>query len=172
LNVSDKTLRNYVDYLRQAFLVQLLPKFSFKSKERIIGEKAYLVDTGLENNRDYSMAAENLGWRLENVVYIELLRRCSNRYLDVYYYKPTSHSKEIDFVVCNQNTPQELIQVAYDISSPKTFNRETSALVDGAEKLNCDNLTLIAITPSRTEEVKGKTIKIHSAIDWLLNTND
>ena len=93
LNVSDKTLRNYVDYLRQAFLVQLLPKFSFKSKERIVGEKAYLVDTGLENNRDYSMAADNLGWRLENVVYIELLRRCSNKYLDVYYYKPTSNSK-------------------------------------------------------------------------------
>lgn len=172
LNVSDKTLRNYVDYLRQAFLVQLLPKFSFKSKERIVGEKAYLVDTGLENNREYSMAAENLGWRLENVVYIELLRRCSNKYLDVYYYKPTNSSKEIDFVVCNQNTPQELIQVAYDISAPKTFNRETSALVSGAEKLSCDNLTLIAIAPSRTVDVKGKTIKIRSAIDWLLNTKD
>ncbi|MBQ3944847.1 MAG: ATP-binding protein [Alphaproteobacteria bacterium] len=170
LQVSDKTLRNYVDYLRQAFLVQLLPKFSFKSKERIVGEKSYLVDTGLENNRDYSMAAENLGWRLENVVYIELLRRCSNKYLDVYYYKPTTNSKEIDFVVCNQNNPQELIQVAYDISAPKTFNKETSALVDGAEKLNCNNLTLITIAPSRTVEVKGKIIKIQSAIDWLLNT--
>jgi len=106
------------------------------------------------------------------VVYIELLRRCSNKYLDVYYYKPTSNSKEIDFVVCNQNTPQELIQVAYDISSPKTFNRETSALVDGAEKLNCNNLTLIAIAPSRTAVVKNKTIKIYSAIDWLLNINN
>ncbi len=121
--VSDKTLRNYVDYLRQAFLVQLLPKFSFKSKERIVGEKTYLVDTGLENNRDYSMAAENSGWRLENVIYIELLRRCSNKYLDVYYYKPTTNSKEIDFVVCNQNKPQELIQVAYDISQKHSTGR-------------------------------------------------
>ena len=170
--VSDKTLRNYVDYLRQAFLVQLLPKFSFKSKERIVGEKTYLVDTGLENNRDYSMAAENSGWRLENVIYIELLRRCSNKYLDVYYYKPTTNSKEIDFVVCNQNKPQELIQVAYDISAPKTFNREVSALVVGSEKLNCNNLTLITLAASRTVEVKGKTIQIHSAIDWLLNTNN
>ena len=170
--VSDKTLRNYVDYLRQAFLVQLLPKFSFKSKERIVGEKTYLVDTGLENNRDYSMAAENSGWRLENVIYIELLRRCSNKYLDVYYYKPTTNSKEIDFVVCNQNKPQELIQVAYDISAPKTFNREVSALVAGAEKLNCNNLTLITLAASRTVEVKGKTIQIYSAIDWLLNANN
>lgn len=170
--VSDKTLRNYVDYLRQAFLVQLLPKFSFKSKERIVGEKTYLVDTGLENNRDYSMAAENSGWRLENVIYIELLRRCSNKYLDVYYYKPTTNSKEIDFVVCNQNKPQELIQVAYDISAPKTFNREVSALVAGAEKLNCNNLTLITLSASRTVDVKGKTIQIHSAIDWLLNANN
>ncbi|MBQ6963749.1 MAG: ATP-binding protein [Paludibacteraceae bacterium] len=168
LQISDKTLRKYVDYLRQAFLVQLLPKFSFKSRERIVGEKAYLVDTGLENNRDYSMASKSLGWRLENVVYIELLRRCSNKCLDVYYYKPATNSKEIDFVVCNQNRPQELIQVAYDISSPKTFNRETSALAECAEKLNCDNLTLIAIAPSRTMDVKGKQIKIHNAIDWLL----
>lgn len=37
--------------------------------------KAYIIDPGLQNNRDNSFAGENIGWRLENVVYIELLRR-------------------------------------------------------------------------------------------------
>lgn len=169
LGVSDKTVRKYVDYLQQAFLIQLLPKFSYKSRERIKGEKAYVVDTGLENNRNYSMVGDNVGWRLENVVYIELLRRCSKDFLDVYYYKPSSRSKEVDFVVCNQNRPEALIQVAYDIEKEKAFNRETSALLKASEDLHCDNLTLISFSSSRPVEINGTKIQIVSAIDWLLH---
>lgn len=80
LSMSDVTVKKYVDYLRQAFLIQLLTKHSFKSKERIRNAKAYIVDSGLQNNRDNAFAAENIGWRLENVVYIELLRRCTNSF--------------------------------------------------------------------------------------------
>ena len=72
--------------------------------------KAYIIAPGLQNNRDNSFAGENIGWRLENVVYIELLRRCANEYLDIYYYKDTPRSKEVDFVICNQNKAVELIQ--------------------------------------------------------------
>lgn len=169
LNISDKTVKKYVDYLQQAFLIQLLPKHSYKSKERLLGEKAYMVDTGLENNRNYSMAGENVGWRLENVVYLELLRRCSKNFLDVYYYRPDSRQKEVDFVVCNQNKTEELIQVAYDIENPKVYVRETSALVKAANALHCDKLTLIAFTTTRNVDADGKKIQIFSAIDWLLN---
>lgn len=119
LSMSDVTVKKYVDYLRQAFLIQLLTKHSFKSKERIRNAKAYIVDSGLQNNRDNAFAAENIGWRLENVVYIELLRRCTNFFLDIYYYKESPRSKEIDFVVCNQDKAVELIQVAYDIEGEK-----------------------------------------------------
>ena len=169
LNLSDKTVKKYVDYLRQAFLILLLPKHSFKSKERISGEKAYMVDTGLENNRDYSMAGENVGWRLENVVYVELLRRCSKQFYDVYYYRPTARQKEVDFVVCNQNKAIGLIQVAYDIENQKTLERETSALVKAADALHCDNLKLIAFADRRAIVTEGKTIQIISAIEWLVN---
>ena len=110
--ITDQTAKKYVDYLRQAFLVQLLMKHSFKSKERIRNVKAYIVDPGLQNNRENAFAAENIGWRLENVVYIELLRRCCSDFLDVFYYKSTPRSKEVDFVVCNQNKAVERIQVA------------------------------------------------------------
>ena len=168
LGVSDKTIRKYVDYLQQAFLIQLLPKFSYKSRERIQGEKSYVVDTGLENNQNYSMAGENIGWRLENVVYIELLRRCTKDFLDVYYYKPTSRSKEVDFVVCNRNRPVELIQVAYVIEKEKAFNREISAMLKASQDLNCHKLTLIAFSPSREVEVNGAKIQVVSAVDWLL----
>ena len=169
LKTTDQTTKKYVDYLRQAFLIQLLTKHSFKSKERIRSSKAYIVDPGLQNNRENSFAPENIGWRLENVVYIELLRRCSNDFLDIYYYKESSRSKEVDFVVCNQDRTIELIQVAYDIDNKKTFNRETSSLVKASAALHCDRLTLIAMTSTRNVMIEDKNIQIYSAIEWLLN---
>ncbi len=168
LGLSDTTTKKYVDYLRQAFLIQLLIKHSFKSKERIRNAKAYIVDSGLQNNRENSFAPENIGWRLENVVYIELLRRCSNDFLDVYYFKASPRSKEVDFVVCNQDKAVELIQVAYDIDNDKTFKRETSALVNASAALHCDKLTLIAMTSTRDVVVENKSIRIYSVLEWLL----
>ena len=168
LNITDNTVRKYVDYLRQAFLIQLLTKYSYKSKERIRNAKSYIIDPGLQNNRDNAFALENIGWRLENIVYIELLRRCSNNFLDIYYYKANSRSKEVDFVVCNQNKTVELIQVAYDIDNVKTYNREVSSLINASTQLHCDNLSLIAFTNTRDIELQGKTIHIISAIEWLL----
>ena len=168
LGASDQTVRKYIDYLRQAFLIQLLNKPSYKSKERIRNSKTYIIDLGLQNNRDNAFVGANIGWRLENVIYIELLRKCANDFLDIYYYKPTPRSKEVDFVICNQNKTEELIQVAYDIDSDKTFRRETNSLIKASTALNCDNLTLIAFSETRDVEIDGKCIHIFSAIDWLL----
>ena len=169
LGIADKTVKKYVDYLSQAFLIQLLTRHSFKSQVRIRNQKAYIVDTGLQGNRDNALSPENLGWRLENVVYIELLRRCAHEVMDVYYYKPTSRAKEIDFVVCDQNKAVELIQVAYEIDSQRAYDRETSSLVKASEALSCDHLTLIAFSQTRDVACEGKTIHIVSALEWLLN---
>ena len=168
LGIGDKTVKKYVDYLSQAFLIQLLTRHSFKSTVRIRNQKAYIVDSGLQGNRDNALAPENMGWRLENVVYIELLRRCAHDVLDVYYYKPGSRAKEIDFVVCDQDKAVELIQVAYEIDSQRAYDREISSLVKASEALSCDNLTLIAFSETRDVNVDGKTIHVISALDWLL----
>ena len=172
LNLTDMTTKKYVDYLRQAFLIQLLGKHSFKSKERIRNSKAYIVDPGLQNNRDNAFAAENIGWRLENVIYIELLRRCTNNFLDIFYYKESPRSKEVDFVVCNQDKAVELIQVAYDIDNAKTFKRETDSLIKASSSLHCDQLTLIAFTTTRNIEMAGKCIHFVSVIEWLLTRRE
>ena len=167
LGIADKTVKKYVDYLSQAFLVQLLTRHSFKSKERIRNQKAYIVDTGLQGNRENALMPENIGWRLENIVFIELLRRCAYNFMDVYYHKPAPRAKEIDFVVCDQNKAVELIQVAYEIDSPKAYERETSSLVKASEALSCSHLTLIAFSQTRDVEIDGKTIHIISALEWL-----
>lgn len=171
LGIADKTAKKYVDYLGQAFLIQLLTRHSFKSQVRMRNQKAYIVDTGLQGNRDNALAPENMGWRLENVVYIELLRRCAHDVLDVYYYKPSPRAKEIDFVVCDQNKAVELIQAAYEIDSERTYDRETSSLVKASKALSCNNLTLVAFSPTRDVEIEGKTIHIVSALEWLLRND-
>ncbi len=168
LGITDKTAKKYVDYLCQAFLFQLLTRHSFKSKERIRNQKAYVIDTGLLGNRDDAPTPENLGWRLENVVYIELLRRCAYDFLDIYYHKSAPRAKEIDFVVCDKSKVVELIQVAYEIDSPRAYDRETSSLVKASDALSCKRLTLIAFTQTRDVTVDGRTIHIVSALEWLL----
>ena len=171
LGIADKTAKKYIDYLGQAFLIQLLTRHSFKSKERVRNQKVYIVDAGLQGNRDNVLAQENLGWRLENVVYIELLRRSAQHFLDIYYHKPTPRAKEIDFVVCDQSKAVELIQAAYEIDSVKAYDRETSSLIKASAALSCNRLTLIAFTQTRDVEIEGKTIHIISVLEWLLNSN-
>lgn len=166
---SAATVKKYVGYLTQAFLVTQLQKFSFKSHIRLRDSKAYAVDTGMIANRKDALLPENYGWRLENTVYVELLRRSAPLFHDIYYYKASSRSKEVDFVVCEQGHVIALIQVAYDLESTKTFKRETEALIQASDSLNCDSLTIVAVTESRDEKVNGHTIHIKNVVDWLLN---
>ena len=97
------------------------------------------------------------------------LRRCAYDFRDVYYYKAYPRAKEVDFIVCDKDKALELIQVAYEIDTQKSFNRETSALVQAAGPLHCDNLTLIAFSPTRDVVLDGKTIHVVSAVEWLLS---
>ncbi len=165
---TPKTVRKYIDYLAQAFLILPVSKFSFKSRERLRSQKAYIIDTGIMTYRHNALASENLGWRLENVVMLELLRRTDPAYQDIYYYRPTSASREVDFVVAEHSKVAELIQVSLDISNPKTLARELTALAEASHALRCDKLTLIAMSETRTETLHDKSINVISATDWLL----
>lgn len=165
---TDKTVRNYLDYLTQAFLIVPVTKYSFKSSERLRNGKAYVVDTGMLTYRKDNLSPENLGWRLENVVLLELLRRNSPAKRDVFYYRPTSRSREVDFVVSERGQVKELIQVAYDISREKTLTRELISLVEASNKTGCKNMTLIACSDSRKETIDNVAVNIVSAYEWLL----
>jgi predicted AAA+ superfamily ATPase len=163
--VSDHTIENYYSYLKEAFLLQGIHKFSYKSKERIRSEKVYVVDVAFVSERDSTFSTENLGWRLENVIYIELLRRFRPQYADVFYYR--DQQCEVDFLIAKEGKVKQLIQVSYDISSEKTLRREISGLVKAAEMFKCENLLLINFDTEQDVEKKNHTIHIVPAAEWL-----
>ena len=167
---SDHTVTNYVTYLKRAYLLAELHKYSAKSKIRVRDEKVYPIDVALMNNRLNAFAGQNLGWRLESVVYLELLRRYRPLQYDIYYYS-TSYT-ESDFVICKGNQAKMILQVSYDISNEKTRKRELTGLEAASKEMRCE--TLILITDHEREDVsfKGKTIRIVPAYEWLLEENE
>jgi predicted AAA+ superfamily ATPase len=164
---SVHTAENYVGYLRQAYLLIGLQKFSFKSRERVRNEKNYVIDTALISTARGGFSEQNFGWRLENIVCIELLRRRNQTLNDVYYFK---NGYEVDFVLVSDNKVVELIQVSTDISTQKTFNREINALIRASEELRCDNLTLITLNEDRIHTTDNLTVNIVSALNWFQNS--
>lgn len=164
---SKATLQKYVAYLSQAFLIYRIQRYSYKCLERQRNEKAYAVDLAFATWTDHAPLAQNMGWRLENAVCIELMRRHNATAGDIYYYKPTARGREVDFVVCRQGVPCQLVQVALNMDHSKTFQRETLALAQAAEALHCDNLYVITMDPSQDVTIHGHTIHICNAPEWF-----
>ena len=117
------------------------------------------------NNRENAMQGENLGWRLETIVYIELLRRYRPQECDIYYF--AENTSEADFIVCRGRTVLEIIQVSYDISDEKTLKREKNGLLAASRATGCNNLFLITEYDYKQIVEDGKTISVIPAYIWL-----
>lgn len=163
---SEHTAKNYLTYLKQAFLLIGVQKYSTKSKLRIAQEKVYPVDIALMNNRENAFAGENRGWRLETIVLCQLFRKAKREGLDIYYLN--ERSGECDFLVCQGNQVLQAIQVSYDISSEKTRRREIKGLVMASQLTGCKNLLLITYQDNEDVETDGLNIPIRSIANMII----
>ena len=162
---SERTLGNYLMYLNQTYLISTISKYSSRSRERARNEKSYAIDVAFMDKRENAFSGEGLGWRLETIVYLELLRRKAGTDNDIYYYQ--GRSAEADFVVCDGNKAVAVYQVSYDISNEKTRKREIKGCIAGAKATKCDNLFLITDHESETIEESGYTIQVIPIWEWL-----
>ncbi len=162
---SERTLGNYLMYLNQTYLISTISKYSSRSRERARNEKSYAIDVAFMDKRENAFSGENLGWRLETIVYLELLRRKAGTENDIYYYQ--GRSAEADFVVCGGNKTLAVYQVSYDISNEKTRKREIKGCIAGAKATKCDNLFLITDHESEVIEEDGYTIQVIPIWEWL-----
>jgi len=121
--ISHNTIIKYLDYLTQSYILYAAPRYDLKGKELLTtNEKYYLVDLGLRNIAITNTYDTDLGHKLENVVYFELIRRGGKVYVG------KINDKEIDFVVQKTNNERAYYQVAYTVNDEKTFTREISSL--------------------------------------------
>lgn len=163
---SEHTAKNYVKYLKEAYLLIGIQKYSAKSKLRAIQEKVYTVDVAMMDQRDNAFAGENLGHRLETIVAIHLHRMCKLSGMDVYYL--SNRTGECDFVVCKGNQVIQAIQVSYDISAEKTRRREVNGLVLAAKQTKCQDLLLLTDHESGEIEHSGFKMKVQPVYEWAL----
>ena len=165
INIKDvHTVKNYVEYLERAYLIFQVRRFSFKLKSQMLSpRKVYAVDTGLINTVSFKFS-ENIGRLMENLVFLELLRRRSYKFADyeIYYWKDAKG--EVDFVVKSENKVTQLIQVTYELNK-ENFEREVAPLLKASKELKCKELLLITWDQ---EDTTKEGVKIMPLWKWLL----
>ncbi|MGN1324871.1 MAG: ATP-binding protein [Candidatus Spyradenecus sp.] len=164
---SAHTVQTYLHYLCESYLVSTLRAYSRKPAERVRNVKLYVSDPAFISYFTGVLGSdEELGWRLENIIYLELRRRRELDDVELYYYKDPAH--EVDFCQVRHGKVVRLIQVSYALASPKTRKRELAALVGAGQKLGCRDLVLITNDEVGEETLAGQTICLIPARRWLL----
>lgn len=156
---SVTTTRKFMDYLHEPYLFYYLPRFNNKLKlMKKAAIKVYIIDNGFVTSKAFNIS-ENLGRLLENEVFVQLLRQGFQVETSLFYYR-SRNDREVDFVTRNGAHIHQLIQVCYDMTSPKTEKREITSLIECAEELKCDNLIIVTNNDEREIKKDGYTIKI------------
>ena len=167
---STNTIKSYLKYLEEVYLVFPLNRFSFKLKEQVKSpRKIYLVDNGFILAKSFQFS-QNLGRLMENLVFIEILRRGHKLNRDVFYYK-TKNGREVDFLLKEGAKIRQLIQVCYNLDNLGVKERERKSLLRAGDELKCKNLTVITHDYEIEEEIKGKKIKFIPLWKWLISSS-
>lgn len=168
LNVkSVTTIEKYTSYLEEAYLLFSLLRYSPQSLQRIKSpRKVYVVDSGFIAAKGVQHSPDR-GKLLENLVFMELVKRGLKPNRDIFYYK-TKNDREVDFILKNGTKIIELIQVCYNLSSFETEEREIKALLEACSELAVSQLTVVTWDTKKDVERNGITISFKPLVEWLL----
>lgn len=163
---SMNTVKSYIDFLENSFLVSLINRFSYSLKKQFVAnKKAYCIDNGLAESVAFQFS-KNKGKFLENLVFLELKRR----YAQIYYYK-TANNLEVDFLIKSGEKDVSLVQVADNLDSEKTRQREIGALTHAMDELKLKKALILTEDTEEEIKLKGKAILAQPIYKWLLMHN-
>ena len=155
--ISHNTIIKYLEFLTQSYILYSAPRYDIRAKELLsTNGKYYVVDLGLKNISATNKYESDLGRKLENIVFFELVRRGGKVYVGKH------DDREIDFIVQRANNEREYYQISYTVTDEKTFNREISAF----DRIN-DNYPKFLLTMDY-DNVSIRGIQKINIIDWLL----
>lgn len=154
--VSQNTVNDYVEALTESFIFYPVERFDIVGKQLLkTNNKFYMVDMGIRNHilprKQY-----DLGFTIENIVYLELERRGNKVHIGKY------GSTEVDFVTQKEGV-LTYYQVTADMTAEETFEREMRPLRNIQ-----DNYEKIVLTLDRFSTGNYDGIKVVNVIDWLL----
>lgn len=156
--IHHATVEKYLEYLVASFVFYKVNRFDLKGRKQLATqEKYYLVDTGLLNVLVGKERTTDRGHLLENVVYLELLRRGNK------IWTGTTRHTEIDFVCRTTTGNIEYYQVAWQMTNEITVEREFGAL----ERINDNYPKYVLTTESFPQGRSG--IKHLNVFNWLLD---
>lgn len=171
--LSTNTVKNYLDYLCDAFIVDKAVRYDIKGKKYIdTPQKYYFTDIGLRNVRiNFRQIEEN--HTMENIIFNELLIRNFN--VDIGLVVVNQKDKndkflrkqlEVDFV-CNKGSKRYYIQSAFAIPDQNKMKQESNSLLRINDSFK--KIIIVKDTPSPWYTEEG--ILVMSVYDFLLNMN-
>jgi len=160
-DIHHNTVEKYIEYLVDSYVFYQVNRFDIKGKQQLATqEKYYLVDIGFRNLKLGKFQYQDVGYILENIVYLELNRRGYQIWIG------KIGEYEVDFIVKNALNKFEYYQVTWSISDPKTAEREIRPL-----KYIDDNYPKYIIsTDIISSEIEG--IEHINIVDWLLTPDE
>ncbi len=167
--VGKATLIEYLKYIEEAFFLFPLEIFSYSIKDRKqYPRKIYIIDTGFIKALNIDT---NIGRLMENIVYIDLLRRSEykNRF-QVYYWKDKKQ-REVDFIIRKGINTTRLIQVTYASGRDEIERGEINGLLKAGEELRCKNLDIITWDLQDEIIINGNRITLIPLWRWLLDNS-
>ena len=173
MNVSDKTVSTYIEYLLDSFLIRKTARYDIKGRKYINSPfKYYFSDIGLRNAR-INFRQQEQTHIMENIIYNELVMRGFNVDVGIIEHvvgtendkRETKHL-EVDFV-CNKGNQRYYIQSAFSIPSAEKMAQEQASL----DRID-DSFKKIIITQDRTKLWRNeKGYVIMNLLDFLLKEN-
>ena len=162
VEISDKTIKDYLSYFTDAYLLFTIDLFNFSVKRQIKSpKKVYAIDTGMARASSFSFS-EDTGHYLENLVFIELKRKGR----EIYYYK-TANNLEVDFACKEGNRLTGLIQVSKEMQTDKVRKREIRALIKAMDETGLSQATIVTYEDEEIIRAEGKTVNVIPAYKYF-----
>ncbi len=158
VNASPNTVNRYLRALEDAFLIYKAPRFDIRGKKLLkTKEKYYVADTGIRNTALGLAAGDDISRQLENLVYLELVRRGYRVMVGSW------RNREVDFTAV-RNGEAEYYQVAQTMLPEDVFEREVRSLRDVD-----DNFPKTVLSLDSFLVPIGGGIRHRNLIEWLLD---
>lgn len=157
---SISSVKSYLDYFEQSYLLLYLKKFDFSVKKQILNSrKVYAIDSAVCNRLVFSFS-DNRGRVLENIVYLQLLRKGK----EVFYH---SQKKECDFLVKEGLIITQAIQTVYALNDTNA-QREMNGLLEAVNEYNLEEGIIIVFQNEVRNTIIPPSVKVIPVYNWLL----